>query len=158
MFHKILVPLDGSTAAEAALDSARYLARLGQGEIELLRIQTLPPDLGLTAEFPIPQEVFDQEQKECLNYLTPLAEGLKEGGYRVICTVLEGGDCAGRIIERARSSGSDLIVLTSHGRGGLSRLMMGSIAERVARLAHCPVMIVGPNTAALAEAKVRSND
>jgi hypothetical protein len=55
MFSKILVPLDGSFAAEGALESAKYLARVGLGEIELVRIQTLPQDLGYTSEYPIPQ-------------------------------------------------------------------------------------------------------
>jgi hypothetical protein len=48
-------------------------------------------------------------------------------------------------------------VLTSHGRTGLSRVLLGSIAEKVARLAPCPVMIVGHHTGAMAEAKERSN-
>ncbi len=156
MFSKILVPLDGSFAAEAALESAKYLARVGLGEIELVRIQTLPQDLGYTSEYPIPSEVFEQERLQCQNYLDKVAEHLAEDGFRSRCTVVAGGDCARRIIEAAARSGTELIVLTSHGRSGLTRMMLGSIAEKVARLAHCPVMIVGRHTGALAEAKERS--
>lgn len=156
MYSKIMVPLDGSTASEEALAAARYLARTGSGEIELVRVQSLPPDLGMNPEYRVPLDVLDRQRQRCLDYLEKVSQQLSEDGYRCRCTVLRGGDC-GRIIARAAAdSGSDIIVLTSHGRTGFKRALLGSIAERVARLAPCPVMIVGHHSSEVARSQART--
>jgi nucleotide-binding universal stress UspA family protein len=143
MFHKILVPLDGSEAAEAALKTATYLSSMSDGEIELVRVQSLPPQFGFTSEADLPQAYYDEERELCLAYLEPIADRLRQAGRKVLCTVPKGPDCAKSILEAAVRSASDLIVLTSHGRTGLSKVLLGSVAESVSRRAPCPVMIIG---------------
>ena len=143
MFHKILVPLDGSEAAEAALETATYLASMSKGEIELVRVQLPPNQFGFTSEADVPQAYFDEERDLCQAYLEPIALRLSQAGLRVKCTVLKGPDFARSILEAAVDSGSNLIVLTSHGRTGLTKVLLGSVAESVSRRAPCPVMIIG---------------
>ena len=146
MFQRILVPLDGSSVAEAALEPARYLARLGSGQIELVRTQLLPVDLEDAKEFPVAHESYQAECLHCLQYLDNVAEKLRGEGLQVSCRVLPGGDAATRIIATAQEDQSDLIILTSQGRSGLGKLMLGSVADKLSRLATCPVMIVGRNS------------
>ena len=143
MFHKILVPLDGSEAAEAALETATYLASMSKGEIELVRVQLPPNQFGFTSEADVPQAYFDEERDLCQAYLEPIAQRLSQAGLSVKCTVLKGPDFARSILEAAIESGSNLIVLTSHGRTGLTKVLLGSVAESVSRRAPCPVMIIG---------------
>jgi nucleotide-binding universal stress UspA family protein len=145
MFQRILVPLDGSKIAEAALEPARHLARLESGEIELVRSQLLPVNLENSQEFPIAHETYEKEAAHCLQYLNDLVSQLEADGIKATAHVLPGGDAATRILEAARQGQADLILLTSQGRSGLGKLMLGSVADKLSRIATCPVMIVGRN-------------
>lgn len=144
MFKNILVPLDGSPAAEAALEMACYLANLVSGQILLVRCTTLQIDLGYPPGFPLPQSALDTEQADCAAYLQQHAARLQGLGFQVKSKVLPSGDPASKIVASAESHGCDAIVLTSHGRTGVPRFLMGSVAERVCRTAQCPVLLVGP--------------
>ncbi|MBT9584200.1 universal stress protein [bacterium] len=140
MFQKILVPLDGSRAAEAALPLACALAALSHGELELVRCTLLPEDMGYPIA--VPQLVMDGERQHCEAYLMNQVDQLKQTGLTCDFQVLDGGNAARRILEEAEHGHFDLIVLTSHGRTGLAHLMLGSVAEKVSRHAGCPVLIV----------------
>lgn len=143
MFKRILVPLDGSKAAEAALEPATYLAGLSGGELLLVRVHSLP-DLGFPSEYPVPAYAFEAERKHCETYLMGVAGRVQEGGLQVRWQVLDNAlSVAEQIVDAAAEEKSELIVLTSHGRSGVGRFFLGSVAENVARLAPCPVMIVG---------------
>ena len=138
------MPLDGSRAAEAALKTARILATLSNGEMELVRCTLLPEDMGYTIA--VPQMVVDGERQHCQAYLMNQAGALEQAGLTCGFQVLDGGNPARRILEEAEHGHFDLIVLTSHGRTGLAHLMLGSVAERVSRHSRCPVLIVrGPD-------------
>ena len=140
MFAKILVPLDGSPAAEAAVPLAAHLAGLSQGEVELVRCPLLPGE----RHFPIvsPAPVSDPESQRCETYLMQQSFDLKQAGINCSYRVLEAGHVASRIVEAAEQGASDLIVITSHGHSGVVHMLWGSVAEKVARHAPCPVMVV----------------
>lgn len=142
MYKRILVPLDGSALAEAALIHARAMARHFECKIILLRVVVSPyaiaaPDLIL-AGYDDGQGNFTKVAQE---YLQGVAADLQADGLQV-CTRTCEGPVAEAIIEHARDDEADMIVMSTHGRGGLSRWVYGSVADRVLQAAPCPVLLV----------------
>jgi nucleotide-binding universal stress UspA family protein len=124
-FKKLLVGLDGSEAAERALRYARTLARSFGGEILLLAV----PEA-------------DSERGRIRDYLENVARALQERGYQAR-PLVTGSGAARTILEVSETEEADLILLTTHGRGGLERAVsIGSVADRVAQSADCPVFLV----------------
>lgn len=142
MFKQILVPLDGSDVAEKALSKAAGLARMCDAKVTLLHVLE-SGDLHLSADFP---DVYVNLHREQLansqEYLNRQALKLHKQGVLVQYDVLDGGDIAARLLERAANDDCDLIVMSTHGRSGLERILMGSIAEEVVRHATVPVLLV----------------
>lgn len=124
MFRRILVPLDGSARAEQALQLAASLARLYDSE--LLLVACSPP--------PVASEYCSAPAE----YLESCAAGL--GGLRVKTKIVHGNP-ASSILDTAELEDADLIVLTTHGRTGLSRFALGSVAAKIVRHAHCPTIV-----------------
>ncbi|MBT9584633.1 universal stress protein [bacterium] len=155
MFKKILVPLDGSSAAEAAIEMACSLARLVSGQIILVRCTVLQGNFGDPPGFPIPQEAIEAEVHYCETYLKDHAAQIREQGLVAEIQVLGSGDTASEIIAAAKDLSCQLIVLTSHGRSGMKHFLLGSVAEKICRSAPCPVMMVGPSSSLLRETKER---
>lgn len=142
MYKRILAPLDGSTLAEAALSHAVQLAASGGGELVLLRVVISPysivaPDLVLAGQS-IDQDLLQQQAEQ---YLNALAARLAGQGITVRA-VTSPGPVAEAILEQARSGESDIIVMSTHGRGGISRWVYGSVADRVLQAAPCPVLLI----------------
>lgn len=142
MYKHILVPLDGSDLAEQAVVEARKLVAPNT-EVTLFQVIRLPlpvmsPDVGLS----MPVIEMDDLMSEAMSYLNKVAAELAAEGIDVKCDVVEADNVADAITEYARSHGIDLIVKTTHGRGGLSRLVFGSVAEGVVRHAPCPVLLI----------------
>ena len=143
MYEKILVPLDGSALAERAIRHAREIARGARSEILLLQSVTFPmpvvPEAGL-----IPDDKWlAGAKKEAARYLEGIAAPLREAGMRVR-TLLDERPPADAILHVATREEVDLIVMSTHGRGGFSRLLMGSVAESVFRATSRTVMLVKP--------------
>lgn len=152
MFCKIVVPLDGSTLAEAALTPAKFMARAFNAEIKLVSVEEMPAHLT-DLEWRLPQQaILDQAKDQLEAYLKSRAHDLRSEGCTVSYGVLPLGSPAQRILEEIEENKHDLLILTSHGRTGLTRFMMGSVAERMARYARCPVMIVGRNSEVVSQA------
>lgn len=138
---KILVPTDFGAGSDAALSYAIDLGRKLEAEIVLLHVFDLPvvglPDGG----FVLSPEL-----------VTSLGEGAKQGverlardhassGVRVVGMTKQGETWRG-IVESAEEVGADLVVMGTHGRRGLPRALLGSVAEKVVRTAPCPVLTV----------------
>lgn len=138
MFFKILVPLDGSIFSEAALKSASFMARAFNAEIKLVTVEEVPLPIypGETASQLLVETRGDEER-----YLAARAHELRQEGVNVTTRILPPGAPAQRILDEAQKERVDLIVIGSHGRSGLTRMLLGSVAERLAREAPCPVMI-----------------
>ncbi|HEV8357603.1 MAG TPA: universal stress protein [Gemmatimonadales bacterium] len=146
MFRTILVPLDGSRFAEAALPLATALAKSARGRLHLLLAhQPVAAMVGM-GDVVVASDGLDEElrQRE-LNYLAEVSGRLGQiGGGSVAFSVVDGP--AGRmVLEEAAGLGANLIVIATHGRGAIGRLWLGSVADHVVRHATVPVLLVHPD-------------
>ena len=147
MFQHILVPLDGSPLAEAALGPALALADKFGSEITLLRVSVQPylPTDGLNASYAdLIAGLREQALADARTYLATQQGSLRQQGYSVHAQVTELEPVAEAILNVAEADKVDTIVMSTHGRGGLSRWVYGSVADRVLRHAHVPVLLIRP--------------
>jgi nucleotide-binding universal stress UspA family protein len=137
----VVVPLDGSTVAEAILPFLLEIAGPLDMDLVLLRvIEPLPPTVLEGARQAAMEDV-EGQTAQAEAYLAPIAENLRSRGVRARTTVRR-GEPAPEIVEGAREVGADLIAMTTHGRSGLGRLVFGSVAEAVLRHADVPVFLM----------------
>lgn len=153
---KILVPLDGSTVAEAALPTALDLAKENPGAtLTLLRAAEAVTMPGVDA---VGAQVLAVREAE--EYLDAVAKRLARDGRVKVKTSVWYGPPAKSIVEGAEAGKVDLIVMNSHGRTGLGRLVLGSVAESVLRGTRCPILLLraagAPVEAPKGSAEVRS--
>jgi len=141
MYKKILVPLDGSEMATRALDQAEKLAKTFDAEIILFQVVPFMPIYG-SPELVTPL-IVDEKQKEAVEkYLANVTEELKKRGFRVTATVRTGQQVAVEIIDFAKEVGVDLIVMCTHGRSGISRWVLGSVALKLLTRAETPILLI----------------
>jgi nucleotide-binding universal stress UspA family protein len=139
-----LVPLDGSGFGETALALAAALAERKGRALELLTVRpsTAHPDISATMSV----EIEKWSRTHARAYLESMAEQARRGfNIELRTTVLEGG-AATAIAEYALANPPELIVMSTHGRSGASRLFLGSVADRLVRELHCPIILVRPST------------
>jgi nucleotide-binding universal stress UspA family protein len=138
--RRILIPLDGSELAEQILEPATALGRLTQAEYTLLRVLEpfIPPPHKLH------ESLFDHLAREAQVYLDGVAERLRGRSLRVETRVVIDQFAAASILEEARVHAADLIALATHCRGGLPRLLLGSVADKVLRGALTAVLLHRP--------------
>ena len=150
---RILIPLDGSPLAEKALEVAEPLALAGGLEILLLRVvPPAPPLLDEGRMLMTADEVIAMERREAGEYLAMVAVGLRARGLQVR-RLLRVGDPARAILAAAEAEGVALIAMATHGRGGLGRLLFGSVTAAVVEASPIPVLIVRPGQAAATRAR-----
>jgi len=150
MYEHIMVPLDGSPLSEVALTHAQTLAQKLGAKLLLLRVANISatimaatgPDTGLVAPDLI-DEVIDDQEDDGRTYLERISQQLKTAGCDVSWQLVEGSP-SHAIIETARKNGCDLIAMATHGRSGLERAVMGSVADAVVRDSHLPVLLIRP--------------
>ena len=146
MFKKILVPLDGSPMAEAVLPYIRRMAKEDGAEIELLNV-TMIPIAAYPVDAPLDIEPMIQQQRQASEqYLKQVVDDIGHEGIKVTPLISE-GPVAEQILSYAESTGVDLIAMSTHGRSGLSRWLMGSVADKVLHGAKVPVLLIRPNEA-----------
>ncbi len=144
-WQTLLVPHDFSAAAARAFALACELATLSGGRVLLLHVSPIPsglrrdskivPDDGTT---PVRiDEYMTGAARKKLEAL--LAERCQTGS---VCAVAAEGDCADVILDEVREHKADVVVMGTHGRTGVKRLLLGSVAERVIRRADVPVLVV----------------
>ncbi|RZF25682.1 universal stress protein [Paraburkholderia sp. UYCP14C] len=145
MFHRILVALDGSNTASRAFDAALTLAAESGAELTPLHVIDVPiiaydaPGFDPCAI----QNAFIEEGKRIVaDAQSRLAARGVKGTPRTVAASIPGEDVAKRIVAAALEWRTDLIVMGTHGRRGVQRLMLGSVAERVLRGARCPVLMI----------------
>jgi nucleotide-binding universal stress UspA family protein len=146
----ILVPLDGSELAEEALRSAELLADLPGARLHLLRVIE-PPPYPLAGEGDVYVPIDDEAERASASaYLDDLAARLTRGGTQVTCEVATGLPVT--VIPRvAGACTADVIAMATHGRGGLARLVLGSVATGTLQRTHVPLLLIRPS--ALAQTK-----
>ncbi|MDX1600437.1 MAG: universal stress protein [Anaerolineales bacterium] len=146
MFETVLVPLDGSKLAERALVPAIQLVKANKGDLLIVRVPTqmplAPPAQGfIGAELLWTEQAEDIGHTEAATYLDSIRSEVESQGVAVR-TELIGGDPASVIAGVADQRAVDLIVMCTHGRSGFSRWVLGSVTEKVLRMAPAPVMVV----------------
>jgi nucleotide-binding universal stress UspA family protein len=143
--EKILVPLDGSDLAEAALETAiDILNEHPSTTLLLVRAAESPRPSGAD-----PSADKDCAVREAESYLSGVAAGLRECGITRVRTAVWYGPAAPTIVEAAVVEKVDLIIMTSHGRGGIGRLIFGSVAESVLHGTRTPILLVRDVTSPL---------
>ena len=166
MYHRILVPLDGSPLAEVALEQLGHLAG-PETEVLLLRVvepitdlppvavAPNPPGGGFAAVVPPggrgrdePAEGDDRAVREAQGYLDGKADALRGAAAKRRTLVLEDIDPAAAIAGQARDEPADLILMATHGRSGVVRTLLGSVAEKVLHATHVPLLLVRPGKSA----------
>lgn len=146
LIRSILLPTDFSECANYALSYAASLAR--QAHASIICVHVIEPVMpavgytGLTEPLPI-TDITDQLEESAERELPKLGECEECEGLDIE-EVITHGDAAAEIVRVAKERGVDLIVISSHGRTGLGRILFGSTAESVVRYAHCPVLVVKP--------------
>jgi len=146
MFKHVIVPLDGSEVAQRALGYAKKIVDPNGGRITLLTVVTLPE--YTMAYYPAvvpydngPSLVNEQLIPQALDYLKKEASELSKIGYNVEVQAIMDEPASG-IVDTADELGVDAIVMSTHGRSGISRWLFGSVASKVLGSANCPVLIV----------------
>jgi nucleotide-binding universal stress UspA family protein len=144
---EILVPLDGSPLAEAVLEPAAALARLWDGEMSLVQV-VRPIVLDSDPVLPFPIGYSDQattiRRESAQDYIRDVAERLRESGVKASGVAVIGGGIADTLLNLARPERIGLVAVATHGRGGLRRLALGSVADKLVRAAEVPVLVVRP--------------
>jgi nucleotide-binding universal stress UspA family protein len=143
MYHKVLVPLDGSKLAECVLPHVKAIAAgCGIREVVLLRVvEPLQPGTPLAVDFDAVQKAGLKAVEE---YLAKIKAELSKEGTNVEAKVLTGRP-AETITDFARHSKVDLIAIATHGRSGVSRWVFGSVAARVVHSSSAPVLLIRPH-------------
>ncbi len=142
-FERILVATDFSPAAERAIGWALTLARTAsRPEIVVVHVRSLPREIEALAVYGT-EKILEQMQAHAHRELDRIRTALEAKGIAAR-TLLVDGVPETAILEVASRESADAIVLGTHGRTGLSHVVLGSVAERVLRLAPCPVLVTGP--------------
>lgn len=142
MYDRILVALDGSPLAEQALPHA--IAHAERFEAELVLLRVLEPLRLRSGLSPVAIERTEERTRRLVQeYLESITARVEEQGVPVRAVTVEGRSHQ-EIIRFAESNQIDLIVISSRGASGLSRWLMGSVADRVVRGARMPVLLVQP--------------
>jgi nucleotide-binding universal stress UspA family protein len=143
----IMVPLDGSELAETALPMVERIARTMSLDVVLVRA-VKGEEFYLSYAYGyrpngIP-DINEELRQEAMEYLDQVAEDMRWRGLSVSTRLLHGPP-ATAIIEYAREAPNDLVALTTHGRAGLSRWILGSVAEALVRASGDPVLVIPPD-------------
>jgi nucleotide-binding universal stress UspA family protein len=144
--NRIVYATDLSSTAEPAWDEARRLGRLFNAEILLLHVVAPPLVVPVEGYFPprLYEELLRTTRRDAEKGLDRLLGSVVGSGLKVRTRLEEGGPSASRILEVAAQEAADLLVVGTHGRTGLQRAMLGSVADRMVRQATCPVLTVRP--------------
>jgi nucleotide-binding universal stress UspA family protein len=150
MYRRVLVALDGSPVAESVIPFILAIAGPLDMEVILLRVVQPEPPVVVEGGPPIAVEDVEARRIDAEEYLAPVAVELRGKGVRVTSQVRRGIP-AEEIVAAAREAGADLIAMSTHGRGGLGRLLFGSVAEAVLRHAEIPVFLMRATEAEVAK-------
>ena len=143
MFKKILLPVDGSSTSNQAIEKTIAMAEAFKSEVILVSVIDDYAFTGVGVDFAYGQTEYLQAATAEANATLEAAKQLFEArGIAVASTLVEGHAVFRGILDTAQSTGADLIVMGSHGRQGLKKLVLGSVAAQVLSHAHLPVMIV----------------
>ena len=143
LLEHVLVPLDGSSLAESVLKPALDFVRLWEGRCTLLRV--IEASLATTAGWPNRPRPPEQEQvMAAKEYLEQIAGRVREKGTPVQTRIIVAPHAAPAILEEAQRERCDFIAMATHGWGGLRRMLLGSVTDKVIRGSSLPVLAYRP--------------
>jgi nucleotide-binding universal stress UspA family protein len=146
MLRLILIPLDGSAFGELALPLALPIAERQRAELELVHVyESIPPYLVQGAP-PLDPGLDQELKRDRETYLESVAAWVRRStAVPVTATLLDADDVAAALVEHIARRHADLVSMTTHGRSGISRLWMGSVAIDVVRHSPTPVLVTRPD-------------
>lgn len=143
MFKHILVPVDGSSTSLKAVAKAAGLAKAFGSQVTAVYVLDPYPFTGVGADFAYGQaQYLTAATAEANKALDDVKSSMADSGVTLNTLVGEGHAVHEGIVRVGENVGADLIVMGSHGRRGLEKLVLGSVAQRVLQVAHVPVMVV----------------
>ena len=148
MYKKILVPLDGSELAECSLEHAKVIAQgCNVADVIVFRVIEPPSTQTLAALAEAGDDSVRkaemQNKQSARDYVSKVESNLKTHGIASRSVTAEGG-AADEILSYSKKNSIDLIIMSTHGRSGLSRFLFGSVAEKVSRHSRVPVLLISP--------------
>ncbi len=144
MYTRILVPLDGSQLAEQVLPYALLVGKALKSRIRLLQVfEPLSPDLARPSHGMYLDQVSEAFRAKAQDYLANVAEPMKKSGLVVSISVHEGSP-AHYITEEAAAEPSTLVAMTTHGRSGVGRWLLGSVTDKVLHASNNPLLVIRP--------------
>jgi nucleotide-binding universal stress UspA family protein len=144
MFKRILVPLDGSRFGEQTLPLALTVARRAGAELRLVHKHVPPPPVHPDSALALDPSLESKSRKEEAAYLDALVKKLTAAGGASVSSALVDGPMVDALCEYATTTKADLVVMTTHGRGALSRFWLGSVTDGLVRRLTVPLLLVRP--------------
>lgn len=143
MFKQILVPVDGSPTSMLAVARAAELAKAFGSTVTALYVLDPYPFTGVGADFAYGQaQYLSAATAEANTAMDAVKKAMQDAGVQVHTVVGEGHAVHEGIVRAIDSTGADLVIMGSHGRRGLEKLMLGSVTQRVLGVVHIPVLVV----------------
>lgn len=139
----VLCPTDFSDVSARAETYAAALARHYDASLHLLHVDPPMPVMAPYGEIPVDARLFEEQREVAEAELVKAGERARAGGLTVE-TTMKGGHPAREILALADRAQADMLVIGTHGRGGVEHLLLGSVAEKIMRKASCPVLVVPP--------------
>ena len=142
---RVIVPLDGSGLAEKVLPHVMVLASKLKLDMQLVRTYSLPPDAYVVADGVIaqgPAQYRKNLHEESEKYLDGKVASLQADGFTAVSATVIEGDAASELIDLAAEPPQSLIAMSTHGRSGLGRWVLGSVAEKVVQHSRAPVLLI----------------
>ena len=144
MYKRVLVPLDGSELSECILEHVKAIATgCSVPEVILLRVAEPIQHVYEMGE-DWRRDTEKKTEAAATEYLSQVAANLKQEGIATETTVVQ-GQVAEEILDYVKSNHVDLVIMSTHGRSGVSRWFLGSVAERVVRHSVAPVLVASPS-------------
>jgi nucleotide-binding universal stress UspA family protein len=143
MYHRILFPTDGSDITAKAMQSALGLAKLAGAELSVLAVKEPFPYSAISEMQPVPpQEYFDTQERVAAARVKVVTEAAAAAGVACKGYTVEALHAWEAILDQAKAQGCDVIVMASHGRRGMSALLLGSETQKVLTHSTLPVLVV----------------
>ena len=143
MFKHILVPVDGSSTAQLAVDKAISLARAFGSRVTAIFVIDPYPFTGVGTDFAYGQaEYLSAATAEANSAIKASRAAFEAAGISAETSVIEANAAWRGVVQSAKTIGADLIVMGSHGRSGLEKLVLGSVTQAVLSHTHLPVLVV----------------
>ena len=143
MYERILVPLDGSSLSETSLPHAEAIGKQFGSTLILLQVIAPPPQTGSDVPASTFSVTSDQERAETERYLATIGESLRTRQLKTETRIVV-GHAADEILSSAATTQASLVVMATHGRGGLGRAIFGSVANEVLQRCHLPLLLIHP--------------